>query len=116
MQTNINRVDPDDDRRSNGHCGTHGDYNGRELRCPTCTAQKQSAVAQSHALTQLDTLCREHGLPTYSHLLAVAETATPVLLSKYMHSTSKTFAQIAEEYVDTMLRSEPVDEQERRLR
>lgn len=30
------RPSDDDPRMSNGYCLTHGDYNGRLLRCPDC--------------------------------------------------------------------------------
>lgn len=38
-------VDPEDDPRSNGGCLKHGDYNGREIRCPQCTKEKEGIYA-----------------------------------------------------------------------
>lgn len=29
----------EDDRRSMGHCPIHGDYNGRNIRCPECLSE-----------------------------------------------------------------------------
>lgn len=40
--TNSSTLDPDDDPRSNGSCITHGDYNGRLLRCPSCPASSST--------------------------------------------------------------------------
>lgn len=71
---------------------------------------KYDAVEQSHAISKVDEILALAGLPSYTNLLAVAEKATPVLLSKYMNTNRKTFAEIAEEYVSNMLageRSEP---------
>lgn len=36
------KPDVDDDPRSAGLCGVHGDYNGRFMRCPVCHPEQQA--------------------------------------------------------------------------
>lgn len=46
MPADLQRVDPDDDPRSNGHCLKHGDYNGREMSCPSCRSYAGEALRE----------------------------------------------------------------------
>jgi hypothetical protein len=48
------RLDPEDDQRSNGHCSEHGNYNGRELKCPMCASVEPSAGQLRTAKAALD--------------------------------------------------------------